>query len=93
MFVRGEWKRIWRKWELFSVVEAEKEIGDCVVGVINNFDGLGILTAELDDLWLYRNDVRSHMLAVKIKNYYNPCLNCKNRKAFAIKNNIYVQKG
>lgn len=67
MFVRGEGKRIWGETKLFCVVEAKEEVGDGRSGVVDDFDGLCVLPSELNYLGFDRYDIRSHLLAVKIK--------------------------
>ena len=72
MLERGEGEGVGCECEFFCVVEAEEEIGDGGCGVIDDFDGLLCLPAELDHLGLDGDDFRAHA-SVKLKNdYYIP---------------------
>jgi hypothetical protein len=82
MLVGCEGKRIGGKGELLYVVEAEEEICYGVRGVVDDLDGLAILSTELHDLWFDCNDIGSHRLAVKIKKYYKVFFKSINQMPF-----------
>ena len=47
-------ERVGSESKLFGIVEAEEEVGKGLWGVINDFDGLGVVSSELYGLWLDR---------------------------------------
>lgn len=54
--------------EFFDIVETEEEIVEGRRGVVCDFDGLGVLSVELNDLRVDADEIRLH--SVKFKKIY-----------------------
>ena len=54
MLMRSQWEWIRTECKLFGVVQTEEEVGKGLRCVVNDFDGLGVVSTELYDLWLDR---------------------------------------
>lgn len=61
-----QWKGIGWEWKFFGVVQAKEDVGDGGGRIIDNFNGLNVISPELDDLRFDRYYVSSHA-SVKLK--------------------------
>jgi len=50
VFVRSQRKGIWRKLKLLSIIKAEEEVSNHRGSIVNDFDGLYVFPAELNNL-------------------------------------------
>lgn len=67
MLIRRKGEGIWLKCEFFCVIKAEKEVGQCIISIIDDFDGLMIVSSKLYYFWFNCNKIRSHILLLKLK--------------------------
>ena len=69
MLLGSEWEGFGFEGELFNIVETEEEIVERGGGVVGDFDSLGILSIELNDLGVDGDGIWVH--SVKIKKIYS----------------------
>ena len=60
MLIRGKRKGIWREREFLGIVQTKEEIGDLRRGLVYDFESLGVVPAEVHDLWFDGDRIGAH---------------------------------